>query len=121
MKQWNLPNYQGVTGRFLSPHGVKDMANCHYSMANLLEMLLKVSKPIDLDKTVELVEILNDKMPNNLDVLNRIDHLPLMYGQNGFGTRFVPFANGGFQIDLTNITLPGGDWETLLFRNTESY
>lgn len=119
MSSWNTPDYQGIKDRFLSPDGVKEM-NCHYTMAVILGMLLKVSEPTDLDAMrTELARLTSLEFDNH-NLLASIDHLPLMYGQDGNATKFRPLANGGFQIDWQG-GLPGGDWDTKTFPNTASY
>jgi len=94
--------------------------NCHYTISTILDSLLKVSSPTDLDKIKADVERLVSEQPQNLDILAQLTELPLMWGQDGFASKFVKFANGGFQIDFTG-GLPGGDWDTLNFPSTSSY
>lgn len=108
-----------MNGRWLSPAGVKEVG-CHYSIGYILEQLLKVSTPTDLDKIKADVTRLISEQPENIAILEQIKELPLMWGQNGFASKFVKFANGGFQIDFTG-GLPGGDWDTLNFPSTSSY
>lgn len=98
-QSWNTPNYQGVNGRWLSPAGVKEVG-CHYSIGYILEQLLKVSSPTDLDQIKADVARLVAEQPDNLDILAQLTELPLMWGQDGFASKFVKFANGGFQIDF---------------------
>ena len=119
MQQWNIPDYQGVKGRFLSPSGVKEM-NCHYTVSTVLDLLLKVSEPTDLDKMQKDVAKLIADQPENLSTLEQITTLPFLYGQDGYATKFRELANGGFQIDWVG-GLPGGDWDTLSYPNRGAY